>query len=74
MPQDAYGNNPYEIHKSNFSLNDLTSRFDVQYYLKNFAYYNYNDPNLTDAFLNYAIIKGYLTPKKSSIYDLKMWK
>jgi trans-aconitate methyltransferase len=74
MPQDAYGNNPYEIHKSNFSLNDLTSRFDVQYYLKNFAYYNYNDPTLTDAFLNYTIIKGYLTPRKASIYDLKMWK
>lgn len=74
MPQDDYGNNPYEIHKSNFTLNDLSEKFDVQYYLKNFVYYNYNDPNLSDAYLNYAVIKGYLTPINQSIYNYGMWK
>jgi hypothetical protein len=69
MPQDAYGDNPYEIHKSNFNINDLTQRFDVQFYLKNFAYFNWNDPHLTDAFMNYTIIKGYLTPRQSSVYN-----
>lgn len=74
MPQDDYGNNPYEIHKSNFTLNDLTEKFDVQFYLKNFAYYNWNDPNLSDAYLNYVVLKGYLTERNKSVYNLGMWK
>jgi hypothetical protein len=74
MPQDDHGNNPYEIHKSNFTLNDLTEKFDVQYYVKNFAYYNWNDPNLSDAYLNYAVLKGYLTERNKSVYNLGMWK
>ena len=68
MPQDDYGNNPYEIHKSNFKLNDLTEKFDVQFYLKNFAYFNGN--YLSDAYLNYTVIKGYLTPINTSLYNL----
>lgn len=74
MPQDDYGNNPYEIHKSNFTINDLTEKFDVQFYLKNFAYYNWNDSNLSDAYLNYTVIKGYLTPRNISIHNFGMWK
>lgn len=73
MAQDDYGGNPYEIHKCNFNINDLTQKFDVQYYVKNFCYYNDNDPNLSDAFLNYAVIKGHLTPRNETIYDLKLW-
>jgi len=74
MPQDDYGNNPYEIHKSNFTLNDLTSKFDVQFYIKNFAYYNWNDPNYSDAYLNYAVLKGCMNERNKSIYNLGMWK
>lgn len=74
MPQDDYGNNPYEIHKSNFTINDLTQKFEVNYYLKNFAYYNWGDSNLSDAYLNYTVIKGYLTPKNVSLYNYGMWK
>lgn len=74
MPQDDQGNNHYEIHKSNFTLNDLTEKFDVQYYCKNFAYYNWNDPNLSDAYLNYVVIKGYLTARNQSLYNYGMWK
>lgn len=73
MPQDDYGNNPYEIHKSNFTINDLSQHFNIQFYLQNFAYYNWNDSNLTDAYLNYSVIKGYLTARNQSIYNFGMW-
>jgi hypothetical protein len=69
MPQDDYGNNPYEIHRSNFTIHDLTSKFDVQFYLKDFVYYNNNDSNLLESYMNYTLIKGYLTPKNASIYN-----
>jgi SAM-dependent methyltransferase len=74
MAQDDYGGNAYEIHKSNFTINDLTQRFDVQYYIKQFAYYNDNNPHLSDAFLNYTVIKGYLTARHASVYNFPMWK
>jgi hypothetical protein len=73
MAQDDYGGNSYEIHKSNFNINDLTQKFDVQYYVKNFCYYNDNNSNLSDAFLNYSVIKGYLTPRNETIYNLQLW-
>lgn len=74
MAQDDYGGNHHEIHKSNFTINDLTQKFDVQYYVKNFCYYNDNNPYLSDAFLNYTVIKGYLTPRHDTIYNFAHWE
>ena len=67
MSQDNWGNNPYEIHKSNFKIDDLTQKFDVNFYFKKFLSYNNNHSEYTDVYLNYAIIKGYLTPIHNSI-------
>lgn len=72
LPQHDEGNNPYEIHKSNFTLNDLTQKFDVQYYVKNFAYFDRGNPHLAEISLNYAVIRGYTTPRNASIYNFPL--
>lgn len=74
MPQDDWGGNPYEIHKSNFKISDITEKFDVHFYLKNFAYYNHGNSTFSDAYMNYSVLRGYLTPTYESLYNLEMWK
>jgi hypothetical protein len=70
MPQDDWGDNKYEIHKSNFKINDLTEKFDVQFYLENFLSYLYNDPNRNAQSIHYTVLKGYATPRYESLYNL----
>ena len=72
MPQDDWGNNKYEIHKSNFKINDLTEKFDVQFYLKNFLSYLYNNSSFNAQCIHYTVLKGYTTPIHESLYNFKI--
>lgn len=67
MPQDAWHGNAFEIHKSNFSLNDLASKFDVQYYTKAFGWFHWNDAEMTHCWYNYAVMRGYVTKRNVSL-------
>ena len=61
MPQDDAMGNSYEIHKSNFNLIDLSTKFDIHHYEKKFGWYHWNDPQFTHCEYNYCLIKGYVT-------------
>lgn len=67
MPQDAWEGNGYEIHKNNFSLLDLASKFDVQYYKKVFGWFHWNDSEMTHCWYNYAVMRGYVTKRNVSL-------
>jgi hypothetical protein len=67
MPQDAWEGNGYEIHKNNFSLVDLASKFDVQYYKKVFGWFHWNDSEMTHCWYNYAVMRGYVTKRNVSL-------
>jgi hypothetical protein len=67
MPQDAWEGNGYEIHKNNFSLLDLASRFDVQYYKKVFGWFHWNDSEMTHCWYNYAVMRGYVVKRNVSL-------
>jgi SAM-dependent methyltransferase len=69
MPQDDWGNNPYEIHKSNFKIADLAQKFDVQFYLKNFLSYLNNNSNHNAQCIHYTVLKGYTTTIHQSLYN-----
>ena len=71
MPQNDVGNNKYEIHKSNFKINDLTEKFDVQFYLKNFLSYICNNSSFNAQCIHYTVLKGYTTPIHESLYNFK---
>lgn len=71
MPQDDWGNNKYEIHKSNFKINDLTEKFDVQFYLKHFLSYLNNNSSFNAQCIHYTVLKGYTTPIHESLYNFK---
>lgn len=71
MPQDDWGNNKYEIHKSNFKINDLTEKFDVQFYLKHFLSYLNNNSSFNAQYIHYTVLKGYTTPIHESLYNFK---
>jgi hypothetical protein len=61
MPQDDAMDNSYEIHKSNFNLIDLATKFDIHHYEKKFGWYHWNDPQFTHCEYNYCLMKGYVT-------------
>lgn len=61
MPQDDAMDNAYEIHKSNFNLIDLSTKFDIHHYEKKFAWYNFNDAHYQHAEYNYCLMKGSVT-------------
>lgn len=67
MPQDAWEGNGYEIHKNNFSLLDLASKFDVQYYKKVFGWFHWNDAEMTHCWYNYAVMRGYVVKRNVSL-------
>jgi hypothetical protein len=67
MPQDAWEGNGYEIHKNNFSLLDLASKFDVQYYKKVFGWFHWNDSEMTHCWYNYAVMRGYVVKRNVSL-------
>lgn len=67
LPQDDWGGNGYEIHKSNFKLSDISSKFDVHYYRKKILGYNLNNPDYSSFELNYCLIKGYMTKRNISL-------
>lgn len=67
MPQDAWEGNGYEIHKNNFSLLDLASKFDVQYYKKVFGWFHWNDAEMTHCWYNYSVMRGYVTKRNVSL-------
>ena len=67
LPQDAWGENHFEIHKSNFKISELTAKFDVQYYEKKFGWYNWNNSEYSQCDFNYCVLKGYLTKRDISL-------
>jgi hypothetical protein len=67
MPQDDAMDNSYEIHKSNFNLIDLSTKFDIHHYEKKFGYYHYYDPQFSHCEHNYCLIKGYVTKKSLTV-------
>lgn len=67
MPQDDWEGNSYEIHKSNFSLQDLASKFDVQHYQKVFGWFHGNNPEMTHCWYNYAMLRGYVVKRNASL-------
>jgi len=67
MPQDDWEGNKYEIHKSNFTLADLSSRFDIHAYRKVFGWFHWNDPEMTHCWYNFAVIRGYVTKRNVSL-------
>ena len=73
MPQHDWGNNHYEIHKSNFTINDLTQKFNVEFYAKQFMSFHNDDPHYADAYINYTVLKGHMTGRHESLYDFQHW-
>lgn len=67
MPQDDAMDNSYEIHKSNFNLIDLSTKFDIHHYEKKFGWYHWNDPQFTHCEHNYCLIKGYVTRRHEGV-------
>lgn len=72
LPQDDALDNNYEIHRSNFNLNDLTGKFNVYYYLKNFGHYHIESCHPSE--FNYCLIKGHMLGFHESLYKLPNWK
>jgi SAM-dependent methyltransferase len=74
--QNDAENNLYEIHKNNLKLNDLTSNFEIVYYVKNFGWF-YPEPeentNLICDF-HYCVIKGLLAKRNKYVYNFPNWK
>lgn len=70
MPQDDEDQSSYEIHKSNFTVRDLTNHFELHHYERRFAWYQgmgFNDPEFCHSEHHYAILKGYVTKKSESL-------
>jgi hypothetical protein len=67
MPQDDAMDNSYEIHKSNFNLIDLSTKFDIHHYEKKFGWYHWNNPEFTHCEYNYCLMKGYVTHRNSGL-------
>jgi hypothetical protein len=67
MPQDDWGGNSYEIHKSNITLSDLASKFDVQFYKKVFGWFHWNNPEMTHCWYNYVVMRGYVVKRNVSL-------
>jgi len=67
MPQDDAMDNSYEIHKSNFNLIDLSTKFDIHHYEKKFGWFHWNDSEMTHCEHNYVMIKGYVTKRNVSL-------
>lgn len=64
MPQnDEYENNQYEIHKSNFKLNDLAAAFDVHYYQKKFFWFQHENPEYSACEYHYCVLRGHTTKR-----------
>jgi len=67
MPQDSWAGNKFEIHKSNFTITELASKFDIHYYKKQFGWFHWNDPESTHCWYNYAVMRGYVTKRNVSL-------
>jgi hypothetical protein len=67
LPQDDWGDNTYEIHKSNFKLNDIASKFDVLYYKKKFLGYHNNNSEYPSYELNYCLMRGHAAKRNISL-------
>lgn len=72
LAQNDAHQNHFEIHKNNFSLSDLSSKFNVVYYVSNFGWWG-NDYKLEPCNFHYCVLKGYLCKKDSFIYNFKNW-
>lgn len=67
MPQDDAMDNTLEIHKSNFAISELSSKFDVHYFTKTIAWFNFNDTRFPHAEYNYCLIRGHITNRTKSL-------
>lgn len=72
LPQEDVGNNPYEVHRSNFKLNDLADKFDVHYYLRHFGHFFPNSSYPSE--FHYCLLKGYTVGFHETVYDLVNWR
>jgi len=65
--QDDWEGQKYEIHKSNFTIADLT-RFDIQFYTKRFLSINpHNSESYKPVEMHYCMIKGILESRQLSL-------
>lgn len=64
-PQDHEWDSPFEMHKSNFNLGDLT-RFNVQIYKKTYGW----DRGGVPVDMHYVLIAGHTTPSNQSVRRL----
>lgn len=69
--QDNTLDNQYEIHRSNFTIKDL-SQFDITFYVKNFGWYN-DGPEYPACDFHYIAIKGNLAKRNEFIYNFPNW-
>lgn len=65
LPQDHEWESPFEMHKSNFNLQDI-SRFNVQIYKKTYGFDRYGIP----VDMHYALIAGHTTHPNQNIRKL----
>lgn len=70
--QDDAHENHYEIHKNNLDLNDLTSKFNVVYYVSNFGGWH-QDYKIEPCNFHYCVLKGRHAKKDQFIYNFKNW-
>jgi hypothetical protein len=68
LPQDNVGGNHFEIHKNNFTLNDLVSKFNIVYYVSNFGGWH-GEYKIEPCTFHYCVIKGYFANKEKHIYN-----
>jgi len=66
LPQDDYGNNHYEVHKTNFDLRDIVQKFNVQYFVSHYGHDN-PEPHSMGARFNYCVIKGHMVSQRENI-------
>lgn len=82
LPQDASAtigeeyriNNPYEIHKCNLKISELAASFELQNYIRQFGWYNWNDSTRTIVEFHYAVFSGVLKRTNESLYKFKIWE
>jgi len=67
LPQDDAMDNHYEIHKCNFKLADLATKFDVHSFDKKFLWHHWGNPEFTYCEHNYCVMRGYITKSSNTL-------
>jgi hypothetical protein len=72
--EDYRINNPYEIHKCNLKISELAASFELQNYIRQFGWYNWNDSTRAMVDFHYAVFSGILKRNNESLYSFKIWE